>query len=275
MGGGWRDLSSHMGEDDVGVLANDSRTADVEELAGDHDLIAARPGLHLNVDLKWVRSIEHLPCASTCRSSSFENRLQKTVEENFDTAARSLSLTRQPGPCKCCLGDSDGALRRLVIRFRSRRLPNSLPQRNRFGKEFGNRRLRKRITSLLRAPSESPRQHLQGPGWRVKERERAAVSKFSSTVFCSRFSKELDRQVLAQGRCSIERTHFRSTFRWRPGLAAIRSWSPASSSTSAVLESLARTPTSSSPICEDKSRHPPPIRLTRSIHSFTTAEICR
>src|SRR6266700_2506612 len=129
--------------------------------------------------------------------------------------------------------------------------------------------------SLLRAPSESPRQHLQGPGWRVKERERAAVSKFSSTVFCSRFSKELDRQVLAQGRCSIERTHFRSTFRWRPGLAAIGSWSPASSLTSAVLESSARAPTSFSPICGDRSCTPPPISLGSLVQRLRTAETYR
>src|SRR5260370_21265215 len=90
------DLSPHVGENDAGALADDSRTAHIQELAGDHDAVTARPGLHLNVDLKWVRSIEHLSRASTCRSSSFQNRLQKTVEENSDAPAPSLSFTRQP-----------------------------------------------------------------------------------------------------------------------------------------------------------------------------------
>ncbi len=36
---------------------------------------------------------------------------------------------------------------------------------------------------------------MQEPGWRVKKRARAAASKFSSTAFFSRLSKEPDRQV--------------------------------------------------------------------------------
>src|SRR6266478_7512416 len=126
------DLSSHVGKSDAGILANNSWTAQVQELAGNHDAISAVLGLHLNIDLKGVRAIKHLPRASACRSSTLEKRLQKTVEENFDAAFRSLLLTRQRGPCKRCLGKSDGVLGRLVICFRSRRLANFLPQRNCF-----------------------------------------------------------------------------------------------------------------------------------------------
>jgi len=111
------DLSPHIGKSDAGILANDSRTAQVQELAGNHDAVSAVLGLYLNIDLKWVRAIKHLPCASAYRSGSFESRLKKAVEEKFDAAARSLVLTRQRGSCKRCLGESDGALGRLVIRF--------------------------------------------------------------------------------------------------------------------------------------------------------------
>jgi len=114
------DLTLHVRENDASVAPDDPWIAQVEELAGDHDAVPAGLGLQLNIDLKWVRAIKHLPCDSACRSSSFENRLQKTVEENFDAAACSLSLTRQIGSCKRCLGDSDGVLGRLVICFRSR-----------------------------------------------------------------------------------------------------------------------------------------------------------
>src|SRR6266446_807809 len=130
------DLSPHVGKSDAGILSNDSRTAQVQELASNHDAVSAVLRLHLNIDLKGVRAIKHLPRASACRSSSFEKWLQKTVEENFDTAARSLLLTRQRGSCKRCLGESDGVLGRLVIRFRSRRLANLLPQRNCFHTTF-------------------------------------------------------------------------------------------------------------------------------------------
>ena len=130
------DLSLHVGKSDAGILPNDSRAAQVQELAGNHDAISAVLGLHLNIDLKWVRAIKHLPRASAPRSSSFEKRLQKTVEENFDAAARSLFLTRQHGSYKRRLGDSDDVLGRLVIRFRSRRLANLLPQRNCFQTAF-------------------------------------------------------------------------------------------------------------------------------------------
>src|ERR1700674_101718 len=130
------DLSPHVGKTDAGILANDSRSAQVQELAGNHDAVSAVLGLHLNIDLKWVRAIKHLPRASACRASSFEKRLQKTVKENFDAAACSLFLSRQRGPCKRCLGESDGVLGRLVIHFRSRRLANFLPQRNCFHTAF-------------------------------------------------------------------------------------------------------------------------------------------
>src|ERR1700674_1584526 len=130
------DLSPHVGKYDAGILANNSRTAQVQELAGNHDAVSTVLGLHLDIDLTWVRAIKHLPRASACRSSSFEKRLQKTVEENFDAAARSLFLTRQRGSCKRCLGKSDGILGRLVIRFRSRRLANFLPQRDCFHTTF-------------------------------------------------------------------------------------------------------------------------------------------
>src|SRR5713101_8606106 len=130
------DLSAHVGKSDAGILANDSRTAQVQELAGNHDAISAVLGLDLNIDLKGVRAIKHLPRASARRSSSFEKRLEKTVEENFDAAFRTLLLTSQRGPRKRCLGKSDGVLGRLVICFRSRRLANSLPQRNCFHTAF-------------------------------------------------------------------------------------------------------------------------------------------
>src|SRR6266446_5624371 len=129
-------MSPHIRKNDAGVATDNSRIAHVEKLASDHDTVPAWLGLHLNIDLKGVRAIEHLPRADTCRSSSFENGLQKTVEENLDAAARSLSLTCQPDSCEGCLGDSDRVLRRLVNRFRSRGLPNSLPQRNCFRTAF-------------------------------------------------------------------------------------------------------------------------------------------
>src|ERR1700720_318117 len=75
------DLSPHVGKSDAGILSNDSRAAQVQELAGNHDEVSAVLGLHLNIDLKWVRAIKHLPRASARRSSSFEEWLQKTVEE--------------------------------------------------------------------------------------------------------------------------------------------------------------------------------------------------
>src|SRR5260370_10573518 len=106
------------------------------ERARKHDGDPALLGLPLTTHLKWVRGIKDLSGASACRSSSFENRLQKTVEENFDAAACSLSLTRQLSTCKRCLGDSYGAFGRLVTRFRSRQLANSLPQRNCFHAAF-------------------------------------------------------------------------------------------------------------------------------------------
>src|ERR1700687_6347125 len=130
------DLSPHVGKSDAGILANDSRAAQVQELAGNHDAVSAVLGLHLNINLKWVRAIKHLPRAGACRSSSFEKRLQKAVEENSDATARPLFLTRQRDSCKRCLGESDGVLGRLVIRFRSRRLTNFLPQRNCFHTAF-------------------------------------------------------------------------------------------------------------------------------------------
>src|SRR6267142_478722 len=117
---------------DAGLSPGNAGIAQVQQLAGDHDAVAIRLGFHLNVNLKGVCSIKHLSGASTDRSSSFEKRLQKTVEENFDAAACSLSLNRQSGSCEGCLSDSDGIQLRLVNRFQSRVLPNSLPQRNGF-----------------------------------------------------------------------------------------------------------------------------------------------
>src|SRR5229473_3504795 len=124
-------LASRACEGHLQVSAVLELSAELAKLIGDsvydltlhvreNDAVPAGLGLQLNIDLKWVRAIKHLPCDSACRSSSFENRLQKTVEENFDAAACSLSLTRQIGSCKRCLGDSDGVLGRLVICFRSR-----------------------------------------------------------------------------------------------------------------------------------------------------------
>src|SRR6266513_2694430 len=129
IGHGIHDFSAHVGKSDARAFVKDSRIAQVQELPSNHDEVPASRRLHLNINLKWVRAIKHLPCASACRSSSFESRLKKAVEEKFD-AARSLSLTRQPGFRKRGLGESHGVLRRLVVRFRSRRFPNFLPQRN-------------------------------------------------------------------------------------------------------------------------------------------------
>src|SRR5439155_1751637 len=137
-------MSPHVRKNDAGVATDNSRIGHVEKLAGDHDAVPTGLGFHLNVDLKWVRAIEHLPRPSTCGSSSFEYRLEQAVEENLDAAAGS---------------------------------------------------------------------------------------RFSSTVFSDRYSKELDPQVLGRGRCSIARTHFRSTFKWKPSPVGTASWSPASFST--------------------------------------------
>src|SRR5712692_10250 len=129
-------LPPHIGKKYASISRNDFGIAQVQKLAGDDDAAAARLCLDLNIDLKWIRAIEHLSCVGACRSSSFENGLQKTVEENFDPAVRSFSLARQRGSHKSCFGKSDDVLWRLVILFRSRRLPNSLPQRNRFHTAF-------------------------------------------------------------------------------------------------------------------------------------------
>src|SRR2546429_9982218 len=55
------DLSPHVGKNDAGILANDSRAAQVQELAGNHDWISPVLGLHLSLNLNWVRRITHLP----------------------------------------------------------------------------------------------------------------------------------------------------------------------------------------------------------------------
>src|SRR6266849_3206724 len=129
-------LPSHVGKKNAGISRNDFRIAQVQKLASYDEPAAARLCLNLNIDLKWVCAIEHLHCANTCRSSSFENGLQKTVEENFDPGARSLSLTCQTGSCECRLGKPYGVFWRLVVLFRSCRLPNSLPHRNGFRAAF-------------------------------------------------------------------------------------------------------------------------------------------
>src|SRR5438477_8313590 len=116
IGHGIHNFSAHVGKSDFRALVKDSRIAQVQELPGNHDAVPASRGLHLNINLKWVRAIKHLPCASACRSSSFESRLKKAVEEKFD-AARSLSLTRQPGFRKRGLGESLCVLWCLVVRF--------------------------------------------------------------------------------------------------------------------------------------------------------------
>src|SRR5437762_3655162 len=123
-------MSPHVRKNDAGVATDNSRIGHVEKLAGDHDAVPTGLGFHLNVDLKWVRAIEHLPCPSTCGSSSFEYRLEKTVEENLDAAAGSLSLIRQLRSCKGCLGDSDRLLRRPITRFRGCGLPDSLDRKS-------------------------------------------------------------------------------------------------------------------------------------------------
>src|SRR5207249_12221553 len=124
-------MSPHVRKNDAGVATDNSRIGHVEKLAGDHDAVPTGLGFQLNVDLKWVRAREHLPCPSTCGSSSFEFRLEKTVEENLDAAAGSRSLIRQPRSCKGGLGASDRLLRRPITRFRARGLADSLPVRNR------------------------------------------------------------------------------------------------------------------------------------------------
>src|SRR5436309_6576874 len=133
IGEGMHHVFLQIRENDAGVAPDDFGIAPVANLAGDHDAVLAWLGLDLDIDLKRVGAIKHLPGTRTCRSSSFENGLQKTVKENLDAAARSLSLICQSGSCKGRLGDSDRVLRRLVIRFRSRGLPYPFPQGNCLG----------------------------------------------------------------------------------------------------------------------------------------------
>src|SRR5712692_10652255 len=110
-------LPPHIGKKYASISRNDFGIAQVQKLAGDDDASTARLCLDLNIDLKWIRAIEHLSCVGACRSSSFENGLQKTVEENFDPAARSPFLTCQLGSRECRLGKPDGVLWWPVIRF--------------------------------------------------------------------------------------------------------------------------------------------------------------
>src|ERR1700730_13101561 len=61
------DLSPHVGKSDAGILAKNSRGSQFQELAGNYDEVSAELGLHLNIDLKRVRAIKHLPRASPRR----------------------------------------------------------------------------------------------------------------------------------------------------------------------------------------------------------------
>ena len=53
-------LPAHIRKKYASIPGNDFRIAQVQELAGNDDAAAARLGLNLHIDLKWVRAIEHL-----------------------------------------------------------------------------------------------------------------------------------------------------------------------------------------------------------------------
>src|SRR5205085_8723826 len=131
-----RHMTPQIRKRDVHVLPGNSRIAQVQELAGNQQIAA--PGLRFNlqVNLKWVRAIEHLPGIDSRRPGPCGSGLQKAVEEDRDAAPGFLSLATQPRGRKSCLSDPQGRGRRLITRFRRRELLYALPQRNRFPAAF-------------------------------------------------------------------------------------------------------------------------------------------
>ena len=121
-------VPSHIGEKYASVRRYDSGIAQIQELAGHDDAVAARLYFQLQIDLKRIRAIEHLPCDRASGACPFENGLQKTVEEDLDPAARSLSLAHQTGVGEHRFRKPDAVFRRLVVPFRGGGLTNLLPQ---------------------------------------------------------------------------------------------------------------------------------------------------
>src|SRR5882762_6517225 len=107
-------LPSHIGEKYASVWRNDFGIAQIQQLARYHDAVAARLCFQVDIDLKGICPIEHLPCGGGSGSGPFENGLQKTVEQDLDPATRSLSLTFQTGACERRFYDPDTVLRRTV-----------------------------------------------------------------------------------------------------------------------------------------------------------------
>src|SRR2546421_12478129 len=84
-------VSLQIRENDAGVAPDDFGIAYVGNLAGDHDAVPAWLGLDLDIDLKRVGAVKHLPGTRTCRSSFFKNGLQKSLKKNIDVDTTSLS----------------------------------------------------------------------------------------------------------------------------------------------------------------------------------------
>jgi hypothetical protein len=72
-------MAAHVGERNGYILSDHSRIAQIQQLAGDHEMSAAGLGLNLQVDLKWVRAVEHLSGAASRRAGSFDNRAPSTT----------------------------------------------------------------------------------------------------------------------------------------------------------------------------------------------------
>src|SRR5712692_8765242 len=121
-------LPSHIGKKYASVPRNDVGIAQIQELACHQDAVAARLCFQVDIDLKRIRAIEHLPCGGASGAGPFENGLQKTVEEDLDPAARSLSLIFQTGACEGRLRKPNAILRRLVVPFGGGGLTNFLPR---------------------------------------------------------------------------------------------------------------------------------------------------
>src|SRR5882672_2865281 len=120
-------LPAHIGKKYTSVPRNDVGTAQIQELACHQDAVAARLSFQVDIDLKGICAIEHLPCGGASGAGPFENGLQKTVEEDLDPAARSLSLIFQTGACERRLRKPNAILWRLVVPFRGGGLTNLLP----------------------------------------------------------------------------------------------------------------------------------------------------
>src|SRR3981189_1359686 len=55
-------LPSHIGEKYAGVLGNDFWIAQIQKLARHDDAVAPRLCFQVDIDLKGICAIEHLPC---------------------------------------------------------------------------------------------------------------------------------------------------------------------------------------------------------------------